>query len=188
MLSVILGLPPRCHRCKVRGHLAYQSVACRYCGSGSHTSEEHSVQNAKRRSFRDVVGVTQPQHEYDMEDESAEVMAEVENLVDASEPGPLTQMFQDSQGTGEGEGLNEGRREEVVGDKLGEVEVQGLGREKGRQWRGSCQRRGHRVEKVGKMVLRTKRVVGNRRKKEVGKAREEREGKKESKVEETSLQ
>ena len=55
MLSVVLGLPPRCHRCKVRGHLAYQCVACRYCGSDSHTSEDHSVENARRREFSAVV-------------------------------------------------------------------------------------------------------------------------------------
>ena len=102
MLSVVLGLPPRCHRCKVRGHLAYQCVACRYCGSGSHTSEEHSIENAKRRSFREVVGGTKQQYECDMEDESAEFRGEVENLVNDSEPGPLTQMLQDSQGQGEG--------------------------------------------------------------------------------------
>ena len=100
------------------------------------------LRKAKRRSFRDVVGVTQPQHEYDMEDESAEVMGEVEKLVDASEPGPLTQMFQDSQETGGGEGLNEGKREEVVGDKLGEVEVQGLGEGKGASVEGELSEEG----------------------------------------------
>ena len=116
ILSVVLGLLPRCHRCKVRGHLAYQCVACGYCGSDSHTSEEHPVENAKMRSFRDVVGATQPQYEYGMEDESAEVRGEVENLVDGSELGPLTQMLQDSHGTG-GEGLNEVKREEGGGTR-----------------------------------------------------------------------
>ena len=33
MSAVVLGLPPRCHRCKIRGHKAYQCTACRYCGS-----------------------------------------------------------------------------------------------------------------------------------------------------------
>ena len=171
MLSVVLGLPPRCHRCKVRGHLAYQCVACRYCGSGSHTSEEHSIENAKRRSFREVVGGTQQQYECDMEDESAEVRGEVENLVNDSEPGPLTQMLQDSQGAGGGDVLNEGNKEEGVGDNVGEVEVVGLGEGKGRQWRGSCQRKGHSVGKVGKIVLRKKKEVGNRKGKGGGKSK-----------------
>ena len=88
------------------------------------------------------MGATQPQHEYDMEDESAGVRGEVENLVDASEPGPLTQMLQDSQGTGGGDGLNKGKREEVVVDKLGEVEVEGLGEGKGASVEGELSEEG----------------------------------------------
>ena len=64
MLSVLLGLPLRCHRCKVRGHLAYPCVACHYCGNGSHTSEEHSIENAMRRQFSAVVGATQGTQEF----------------------------------------------------------------------------------------------------------------------------
>ena len=111
-----------------------------------------------------------PQHEYDMEDESAEVRGEVENLVDASEPGPLTQMLQDSQGTGGGDGLNKGKREEVVVDKLGEVEVEGLGEGKGASVEGELSEEGSQGGESGE-VLRTKRVVGNRTRKEGGKSK-----------------
>ena len=69
-MSVVLGLPPQCHRCKVRGHLAYQYVACYYCGSGSHTSEEHSVENARRRGVSEVVvGTRRDEREFAVEEE-----------------------------------------------------------------------------------------------------------------------
>ena len=77
MLYVILGLPPRCHRCKMRGHLAYQCVACRYCGSGSHTSEEHSVENARRREFSAVVEGTQGIRDFEMEEGGMEERGQV---------------------------------------------------------------------------------------------------------------
>ena len=77
-----------------------------------------------------------------MEDESAEVRGQVENLVNDSGPGPLTQMLQDSQGIGEGDVLNEGKKEEGVGDKVGEVEVVVLGEGKGASVEGELSEEG----------------------------------------------
>ena len=109
MLYVVLGLPPRCHRCKVRGHLAYQCVACRYCGSGSHTSEEHSVENARRREFSAVVEGTQGIRDFETEEGEMEERGQVEEqLVNASQPGPVTQLINDmSEEEREGDGKEE---------------------------------------------------------------------------------
>ena len=132
------------------------------------------------RSFRDVVGATQPQYEYGMEDESAEVRGEVENLVDGSELGPLTQMLQDSHGTG-GEGLNEVKREEGVGDKVG---VKALGEGKGTSVEEELSEEGSQGGESGEEGSDGE---GNRRGKGGGgKAREEREGEEVSKAEEQS--
>ena len=48
----------RTYSCKVRGHLARNCVACRYCGSMQHTSVEHSADNARCRTFTEVAGGT----------------------------------------------------------------------------------------------------------------------------------
>ena len=109
MLSVVLGLPHRCHRCKVRGHLAYQCVACCYCVSGSHTSEEHSVENARRREFSAVVEGTQGIQDFETEDGEMEERGQVEEqLVNASQPRPVTQLINDmSEEEREGDGKEE---------------------------------------------------------------------------------
>ena len=91
-----------------------------------------------------------------------------ENLVDGSQSGPLNQMFQDSQGTMEVRVWVRQRKRKRWGTRW----RKGFqGRWEGCQWRGSCQRRGHRVGKVGERVLRMKRGVGNKSGKGVGKAK-----------------
>ena len=164
MLSVVLGLPPRCHRCKVRGHLAYQCVACRYCGSGSHMSEEHSVENARRREFSAVVEGTQGIRDFETEEGEMEERGQVEEqLVNASQPGAVTQLISDmseeereadgkeevkeeesgseaSEGSGEGEGEmseeegKEGERDgKGDGEGMGMVSGEGEGGKEGKE-------------------------------------------------------
>ena len=146
MLSVVLGLPPRCHRCKVRGHLARNCVACRYCGSAGHTSEEHSVHNARRRTFTEVAGGNRGTQEYEVEegsmDEGQETPLQQPDI--DCQPGPMTQLLQESQGEGDvtvGDGGEEKdggilsvRRREGKGIMRGMVGKRRLGiREMGRE-------------------------------------------------------
>ena len=44
---VAFGVPPRCHRCKLRGHVrANCTTRCSHCGSGDHLSEDHPQREA----------------------------------------------------------------------------------------------------------------------------------------------
>lgn len=38
---IVIGLKPRCHKCKERGRLARDCVACTHCGSLDHRTIEH---------------------------------------------------------------------------------------------------------------------------------------------------
>ena len=119
MYSVVLGLPPQCHRCKARAHLAYQYVACYYFGSDSLTSEEHSSENARRGFSDEVVGTRRNERQFAMEEEiNREVGVEVsvtEHHIGNTQPEILMQILQESQwdsGEGKGkEGVNVEKKE-----------------------------------------------------------------------------
>ena len=71
ILSVVLGMPPRCYVCRVRGHKRKECTACRYCGSTLHTTTEHSVNNARRKGWSEVAGATRVT-DFVMEEEEQE--------------------------------------------------------------------------------------------------------------------
>ena len=114
ILSVVLGMPPRCHVCRVRGHKRKECTACRYCGSTLHTTTEHSVSNARRKGWNEVAGATQVT-DFVMEEE---LKSKEENQGNSSQPGPLTQMCQEGVFDSQGDGvISEGKGEDSEGDK-----------------------------------------------------------------------
>ena len=119
MSAVVLGLPPRCHRCKIRGHIAYQCTACSYCGSDTHTFEEHSAENARRRGFAEVLKGTN-MAEFEMEEEGNGQGNERGHQVIDTQPGPLTQMLRDEESQDEGGEKEVNKGEAAEGEKKGE--------------------------------------------------------------------
>ena len=162
MLSVVLGLPPRCHRCKVRGHLARNCVACRYCGSAGHTSEEHSAQNARRRTFTEVAGGNRGTQDYEVEDGSMEEGQEtpLQQPVIDSQPGPMTQLLQDSQGEGDVT-AGDGGKESHGGDAEGKEE----GREGDNEGNGGKMEAGSQGNGEGGQGAKWEEPKGKRRRK-----------------------
>ena len=125
ILCTVIGLLPRCHSCKVRGHMKYECTACRLCGSRDHSSEGHSVQNARKRSFNEVVGGVTRVDEYEVEDE---VSVAKKCLVKDSQRETLTQLLEVSDGEQVEKGGEDelGEQREVSGDQLVSASQPGL--------------------------------------------------------------
>ena len=116
MSAVLLGLPPRSHRCKIRGHKVYQGTACRYSGSGTHTSKEHSVENARWRGFAEVLQGTN-MAEFEMDEEGKDQGNEREHQIIDTQPGPITQMLRHEESQDGGGEMVKSKGEATEGEK-----------------------------------------------------------------------
>ena len=80
---MVKGLLPRCHNCRVRGHLQQECTACSRCKSNDHATADHP--RDARESFASKL--RQPERQVDFVDGEEEEMDDISQAL--GQPAPV---------------------------------------------------------------------------------------------------